>query len=90
MMTFDHQKRRFDPQRLSFDPKGIDLPKYEFRPNACNECHKIDSRPNWDPYFHWPGFYGVKMTTRTRGYDFKNRQLNKGVEKVNLDAFAWR
>jgi len=27
------------------------------------------------------------MTTRTRATISKNRQLNKGVEKVNLDAF---
>lgn len=22
------------------------------------ECHQQDVRPNWEPYSHWPGFYG--------------------------------
>lgn len=37
------------------------LPNVSFskpNPGKCLQCHGANPRPNWQPYFIWPGFYG--------------------------------
>jgi len=90
ILTFDHENARFDPQLISFDPKGAAKPNHEFRPSVCFECHQKDARPNWEPYFHWPGFYGAEDDFENAGFDNKGNVLKKGRDYVGLQAFLER
>lgn len=60
MMQFDATERAFTFYEISF-PEGDATKQLIFsekNPRACVACHQSDPRPNWEPYFAWPGAYG--------------------------------
>ncbi len=64
MIRFDHAAEKFEFRELTFD--SINRPHLsEPNPQKCLECHQsatrtdVDPRPNWEPYFMWPGFFGM-------------------------------
>ncbi len=83
ILRFDHAKSAFQPELITFDPKGINAPHYDPQPTNCIKCHQNDPRPNWDPYFHWVGFYGSEDDNTNSG-DAGGR-VKKSFE---LDQFA--
>lgn len=62
-IRFNHQTDRFEFRELTFDKKNRPTLS-EVNPKKCLECHQslsrqdVDPRPNWEPYFMWPGFFG--------------------------------
>lgn len=58
ILRFDHKDWKFIPEVIHFDPKGKAAPRPDLHPTECADCHQKDIRPNWEPYFHWVGFYG--------------------------------
>lgn len=62
-VRFNHKTDRFEFRELTFDNKNKPTLS-EVNPKKCLECHQsltrdqADPRPNWEPYFMWPGFYG--------------------------------
>lgn len=59
MMQFDAQRHRYDFFEVIFDEKTPRSAK-DVTKNAkvCTTCHSEPMRPNWEPYFVWPGAYG--------------------------------
>lgn len=63
LYRFNYQQNKFEFYELSFLENQ--KPKLsEANPRKCLDCHQslgrkdVDPRPNWEPYFMWPGFYG--------------------------------
>lgn len=74
--TFEFREITFPADALSKD-RLDDLEEDEHRLNfvvspvgggakrACAQCHQTPSRPNWEPYPIWPGFYGAENDAST-------------------------
>lgn len=63
LYRFNYQQNKFEFYELSFLENQ--KPRLsEANPRKCLDCHQslgrtdVDPRPNWEPYFMWPGFYG--------------------------------
>lgn len=62
LIRFNHDQARFDFYEVSWSDEGPKLS--DPNPRKCLDCHQslaregVDPRPNWEPYFLWPGFYG--------------------------------
>ncbi|MBY0385021.1 hypothetical protein K2X05_07670 [bacterium] len=63
MYRFNYQQNKFEFYELSFAENQ--KPRLsEANPRKCLDCHQslgrvdVDPRPNWEPYFMWPGFFG--------------------------------
>ena len=63
LYRFNYQQNKFEFYELSFlENQKPSLS--EANPRKCLDCHQslsrtdVDPRPNWEPYFMWPGFYG--------------------------------
>ena len=79
MMEFDREERAFKFFEVDFD-KPLLQALSDFNPPKCLSCHRgPDPRPNWEPYFFWPGMYGgvddeltvhIAYLTREYGKDF--------------------
>jgi hypothetical protein len=85
MIRFDHNTEKFEFRELSFDlknPPSISEPN----PQKCLECHQsftrtdVDPRPNWEPYFMWPGFFGM-----TDGAPLTSEKQLTHAERERLD-----
>jgi len=87
MIRFDHKGKGFHPEIVRFDPAGIKKPEYDFKPTNCRGCHQQNFRPNWDPYFHWVGFYGSEDDNVNAGYEHKDGKLTTGKENEQYALF---
>ncbi len=62
VIRFNHSTERFEFREITFDLKNRPTVSEE-NPRKCLECHQsftradVDPRPNWEPYFMWPGFF---------------------------------
>ncbi len=54
-MTFDPARRRFDLAAFRLEKSGRST---RLETESCKSCHGADSRPIFDSYPLWPGFYG--------------------------------
>ena len=57
MMGFDRKERAFKFFEVDFTKPPIEAVSSD-NPKKCLTCHRSDPRPNWEPYFFWPGMYG--------------------------------
>jgi len=73
-MRFDEKKRSFSLAAYRFEPSGK-VAKLETK--SCAECHGADTRPLFDSYPLWPGFYG----------SFRDSFLPESTELKNYRAF---
>ena len=61
-MQFRAETARWEFREIDFSSGAPILS--EANPRKCLECHQsarradVDPRPNWEPYFFWPGAYG--------------------------------
>lgn len=91
ILRFDHDTKRFIPEVIHFDPKGKAEPKLEAHPTKCAGCHQDDVRPNWEPYFHWAGFYGSEDDNENaRDQGFKDGVLRGSPENKKYFEFVAR
>lgn len=59
MIQFNDKDRRFEFYEAEFpEKKGGKVTFSEKNPEECRGCHRIDLRPNWDPYPFWKDAYG--------------------------------
>jgi hypothetical protein len=85
VIHFDEATEKFEFRELTFDLKNRPTVS-EPNPQKCLECHQsftrtdVDPRPNWEPYFMWPGFYGM-----TDGAPLNSYSQLTSVEKDRLD-----
>ncbi len=85
IIRFDHSTEHFEFRELSFDLKNRPTLSAA-NPKKCLECHQstsrtdVDPRPNWEPYFMWPGFFGM-----TDGSTLKSEKHLTDTERDRLD-----
>ncbi len=85
IIRFDHTTEKFEFRELSFDLNNRPTLS-ETNPQKCLECHQsltrtdVDPRPNWEPYFMWPGFFGM-----TDGRTLKSEKHMTSEELKRLD-----
>ena len=77
LIQFKPDERRYEFRELSFAP-GRAPTLSPPNPAKCLQCHQsaarrdVDPRPNWEPYFFWPGAYGSE-----------DGNLNSDIRKVS-------
>ncbi len=85
IIRFDNTNEKFEFRELTFDLINRPILS-EPNPQKCLECHQsvtrtdVDPRPNWEPYFMWPGFYGM-----TDGGTLKSEKHMTDDEQERLD-----
>lgn len=85
VIRFNHSTERFEFREVTFDLKNRPTVSEE-NPRKCLECHQsftradVDPRPNWEPYFMWPGFFGM-----TDGPPLKSEKHLTQAERERLD-----
>lgn len=83
-LSFNRGTNRFEPKLVEFDPDAMKPPVIDERPENCADCHQANIRPNWEPYFHWVGFYGSEDDFYQNGPD---SPLMRGHESQALKQF---
>lgn len=63
MIQFRDNENRFEFREITFHAnRSAEISP--INPSKCTACHQsqrrleVDMRPNWEPYFFWPGSYG--------------------------------
>ncbi len=90
LYRFNYQKNNFEFYELSF--RENEKPTLsEPNPQKCLDCHQSlgretpDPRPNWEPYFFWPGFYGsVSGVFKTK----LSKLTDNEADKIHVDKDA--
>jgi len=82
IMRFDDRQKRFEFREIAFKEGRSDVnwnhqvlepDIISSRPEIrCSSCHGQPSRPIWEPYFTWPGFYGADDDTSYLRYAIEN------------------
>jgi hypothetical protein len=94
LIHFDDKTERFEFRELTFDlNKRPQLS--EVNPRKCLECHQSfsrldnDPRPNWEPYFMWPGFFGMRdgplLKSPKNFTDAEKSRLDPTLDEIILD-----
>jgi hypothetical protein len=89
MIQFREKPSKFDFKEIVFDPQNKKVNFVE-NPQSCKNCHRTDSRPNWEPYNLWRGaYFGVDnyITKGTREWDAYNDYLKNSATKGRYQYF---
>ncbi|MCX6109811.1 MAG: hypothetical protein NTZ90_09455 [Proteobacteria bacterium] len=70
MLQFNQATRQFELYEATFpETAGATATLSERNPAKCLSCHTAAPRPNWAPYFNWPGAFGSEDDGSLQGSD---------------------
>ncbi len=76
VITFDPEQKSYNFSTIA-DSAGANPLKLQSETDNCSSCHTEKLRPNWEPYFFWPGAYGSEDDSYIKG----------GQEEKNITEF---
>jgi hypothetical protein len=80
MVQFREKTASFEYREVAFTPEAR-AKVSGANPAVCQSCHYPDARPNWDPYFVWPGAFGMMDEEDPQGLSL--------MEKEGMASFSF-